>query len=155
MSNENQLRSKVVLLRVAVWGQIVGYLLAALFLAIEDAPDILVRVSIWEIVVPIAAGAAIRIKRVSNFLVRNLSTSMLAVFVIIISFSTAAIALGDVTLSFAIPDFLVTPGWQNARTTGLITLAVFIVALVTNIALAVRALRINTASDTPLRDPLR
>ena len=141
---ENKLnQSKTFLLRVAVWGQVMGYLVMVYFLAMEDAPQFFMRINPWNIIVPIVVVIVIQLKQPSNFLVRNISTGMLSIFILIVSLSTTAISVAYLTHAFSIPDFLVTSGWQFTRTTAIFVTIVFSLALIMNIVFLVRALHVE------------
>jgi hypothetical protein len=143
------MRGKVILIRWAVWGQSVGILVMALVLAIEDMPDILKRASLWNFILPIIAVIIIQMRKPSNYLARNLPTGILTLIVLIISLSNTAIALANTIHAFKIPDYLVTPSWQYTRTTSIIILLIFSIALIINIVLIIRALR---GDDKPQTD---
>jgi len=155
MMDEDQFQRKVISLRAAVWGQAISLMLARIFLAAADAPDYFARASVWGFVLPIAAIATVHVRRVSDFLARSLSAGMLMTFILIVSTSTAIGALGSVFLSFAIPDFLVTPGFEYSRITRLIAFAAFLGALVVNLVLAFRMLRRRRAQSSVSHEAVR
>lgn len=148
MNAKSRLQANVVLIRVAVWGQAIGFLVMASFLAIEDAPEFFKRVSPWNIIVPIIAVVVIQMKMPSNFLVRNVSTGMLSIFILIVSLSTTAIALSYLVHAFSIPEFLITSGWQYSQTTSIFVFVVFSAALIANIVFLICALREGNKSKT-------
>ena len=151
--NENQLnQSKTLLLRVAVWGQVMGFLLMAYFLAMEDAPQLFKRISPWNVIVPILVVIVIQMKRPSNFVIQNISTGLLSIFILIVSISTTAIAAAYLTHAFSIPEFLVSSGWQYTRITAIFVTIVFSLALIANIVFLVRTLRIQRRAAMDVKD---
>jgi hypothetical protein len=149
------MQGKVILIRWAVWGQAIGILTMAFFLAAEDAPDILKRASLLEFILPIVAIILVQMRRPSNFLVKTLSLGMIATLVIIVSLFNAAGALVNTLDSFAIPESLVTPGWEYTQNTSLVVLIIFSLALIINIVLTVRALQEEKKPKTNSQKPVR
>jgi hypothetical protein len=128
----------VIVIRVAFWGQLVGFLSQASFLAYEDAPDIFARVSPLAILIPLLAIAALYFLRLDRFVATNLTRGILALFVLGISGATALLAVLHVLQAYRVPEFLVTPGWEYTRTTSVLVLAVFALALVANVYVIAR-----------------
>ena len=132
------MQGKVILIRSAVWGQAIGILTMAIFLAIEDAPDVLKRAGLLEFLLPIVAIIIVQMRRPSIFISQTLSVGVIAALVIIVSLSNTAGALVTTMDSFAIPKHLVTSGWEYTQTTSLVVLMIFSLALIINIFLIVR-----------------
>jgi hypothetical protein len=149
------LQGKVILIRWAVWGQAIGILTMAFFLAAEDAPNILKRASLLEFILPIVAIVLVQMRRPSTFLAKTLSAGMIATLIIIVSLFNAAGALVNTLDSFAIPESLVTPGWEYTQNTSLVVLIIFSLALIINIVLTVRALQGDERSITNVQKPVR
>jgi hypothetical protein len=149
------MQGKVILVRWAVWGQAIGLLTMAFFLAAEDAPDIFKRASLWNFILPIVAIILVQMRRPSTFLAKTLSVGMIAPLVIIVSFFNAAGALVNTLDSFAIPESLVTPGWEYTQNTSLVVLIIFSLALIINIVLTVRAFQGDDRSRANVQKPVR
>jgi hypothetical protein len=148
------MQEKVILVRWAVWGQAIGLLTMAFFLAAEDAPDILKRASLLEFILPIIAIILVQMQRPSAFLVKTLSAGMIAALVLIVSLFNALGALINTLDSFAIPESLVTPGWEYTQNTSLVVLIIFSLSLILNIVLTVRALQGDDRSITNVQKPV-
>ena len=110
----------------------------ALTLAIEDAPDIFMRASLWNFILPMIAVIVIQVRKISNYFIRHLPTGLLVLLVLIVSLSNTIIALANTIHSFAIPEGLVTPGWEYTQNTSIVVLIIFSAALILNIALVIR-----------------
>ena len=123
------MQEKVILVRWAVWGQAIGLLTMAFFLAAEDAPDILKRASLLEFILPIIAIILVQMQRPSAFLAKTLSAGMIAALVLIVSLFNALGALINTLDSFAIPESLVTTGWEYTQNTSLVVLIIFSLSL--------------------------
>ena len=136
--------ARVVFLRGAVWGQALGILAFATFLAVEDAPDYFARTSPWAIALPLAAIVGVQLPGASDFLARSLSSGMLALLVLITSVSTAAAAIAYMVQAYAIPGSLVTEGWRYTRTTSMVLSGVFLLALGVNLVMSIRLFRSNS-----------
>jgi hypothetical protein len=148
------MQEKVILVRWAVWGQAIGLLTMAFFLAAEDAPDILKRASLLEFILPIIAIILVQMQRPSAFLAKTLSAGMIAALVLIVSLFNAVGALINTLDSFAIPESLVTPGWEYTQNTSLVVLIIFSLSLILNIVLTVRALQGDDRSITNVQKPV-
>ena len=148
------MQGKVLLIRWAVWGQAIGIFGMALFLAIEDAPDIFMRASLWNFILPIIAVIIIQIEKLSNYFVRHLPTGILVLIILIVSLSNTVIASANTIHAFNIPDYLVTSSWQYTRMTSIIILLIFSIALILNIVLTVRALQGDDRSIANVQKPV-
>jgi len=148
------MRRNVILIRWAVWGQAIGLLTMAFFLAVEDAPDIFKRASLLEFILPIVVIILVQMQRPSTFLAKTLSVGMIAPLVIIVSLFNTAGALVNTLDSFEIPESLVTQGWKYTQNTSLVVLIIFSFALVINIVLTVRALQGDDQSITNVQKPV-
>src|SRR3989337_3911907 len=137
--NHPNLAHALTIIRVAFWGQVIGFLLKAAFLAYEDAPDVFSRVSPLTFLVPLIGMAILYFLRLDRFFAANVGPTALAAFVLLTSGSTTLLATLSVVRAYRIPEFLVTPGWEYTRTTSVLALVVFAVALAANVYLIVRA----------------
>jgi len=147
MTDGNRMNAKIMLVRAAVWGQALGILAFATILAIEDAPDYFARTSPWALALPLAAMIGVHLRGAASFVARSLSSGMLALFVLIPSVSTAAAATAYMLQAYSVPEFLVTDGWRYTRATSIALFAIFMLALVVNILLAIRLFRGDTTSS--------
>jgi hypothetical protein len=144
MVDGDHMSARIVFLRGAVWGQALGILAFATFLAVEDAPDYFARTSPWAIALPLAAIVGVQLPGASDFLARSLSSGMLALLVLITSVSTAAAATAYMIQAYAIPGSLVTEGWRYTRATSIVLSGVFLLALGVNVVLSIRLFRSNS-----------
>jgi hypothetical protein len=144
MVDGDRMSARIVFLRGAVWGQALGILAFATFLAVEDAPDYFARTSPWAIALPLAAIVGVQLPGASDFLARSLSSGMLALLVLITSVSTAAAATAYMIQAYAIPGSLVTEGWRYTRATSIVLSGVFLLALGVNVVLSIRLFRGNS-----------
>ena len=144
MVDGDRMSARIVFLRGAVWGQALGILAFATFLAVEDAPDYFARASRWAIALPLAAIVGVQLPGASDFLARSLSSGMLALLVLITSVSTAAAATAYMIQAYAIPGSLVTEGWRYTRATSIVLSGVFLLALGVNVVLSIRLFRSNS-----------
>jgi hypothetical protein len=141
---ENQASSnigKLMLIRVAVWGQVIGTLWQNLALAIEDAPVYFERASIDAFIVPVLIVVLMYVLKADRWISGKIGMVSMAFLVLLASVATTVIAASALIYSSNIPDFLVTPGWRYAQTTSAIALVIFSVALVLNIIFIIRARR--------------
>src|SRR3972149_2432587 len=139
MEKQSSPAPSLTIVRVAFWGQVVGYLAKAAFLAYEDAPDVFARVSPLTFLLPLATMAGLHGLRLDRFLATNLGSASLVLYVLFTSGATTLLAILSVVRAYRIPEFLVTPGWEYTRTTSVPALVVFAVALAANVYLIVRA----------------
>jgi len=147
MSTDDTGRRPVeIVVQVAVWGQVIGFLLKATSMALEDAPNLSARAGIWTLVLPVAAISAMYLLKLDKFVARATPRGILALFILPISALTTISAASAAALAFSIPQPLVTPGWEYSRTTDLITLAIFAVAMAANATLIVRLYRTRAVS---------
>ena len=144
MVDGDHMSASIVFLRGAVWGQALGILAFATFLAVEDAPDYFARTSPWAIALPLAAIVGVQLPGASDFLARSLSSGMLVLLVLITSVSTAAAAIAYMVQAYAIPGSLVTEGWRYTRTTSTVLSGVFLLALGVNLVMSIRLFRSNS-----------
>lgn len=146
MATQSQSRAKETFILAAAWGQALGLLSRAIFLAAEDAPDVFSRVSVWGFILPVLTVGVLQFTRLRSFLSNNLSRGILALLVMIISLSTFLVSLGDLSLAMSVPEDLVTKGWEYTRITSLLSTLLFLVAVVVNLILSVGSLRSKEAS---------
>lgn len=143
MEEETGNRQKIMLVRVAVWGQAIGFLWQVLAMAIEDSPDFFARANPSTFLWPIAVVAAMYLLRLDMFLAKGVSGGMLAFFILLVSIASTITAFLGVSFYFDIPKYLFQPGWQLSQIMSYITLAIFASALIVNVICMVRIFRIE------------
>ena len=134
-------KQKIRLLRVAAWGQAIGFVAMYAFLMADPASISLDGGNLVTLLVVFAVVGAVSVPQTAKFIARAFSGIALSLFVIAISFATLLTAIAGVSLSFSIPDGLVTEAWQYTRTTSLITLVIFLVAFITNMFLSIQLIQ--------------
>lgn len=148
MEEETGNRQKIMLVRVAVWGQAIGFLWQVLAMAIEDSPAFFARANPSTFLWPIAVVAAMYLLRLDMFLAKGVSVGVLAFFILFVSIASTITAFLGVSFYFDIPKYLFQPGWQLSQIMSYITLAIFAIALIVNVICMVRIFRIE---QTPMR----
>ena len=146
MEEETGNRSKIMLVRIAVWGQAIGFLWHVVALAIEDSPDFFARANPSTFLWPIAVVAAMYLLRLDMFLAKRVPGGMLAFFILLVSIASTITAFLGISFYFDIPKYLFQPGWQLPQTMSYITLAIFAIALMVNVICMVRIFRIEKSS---------
>lgn len=146
MEEETGYKHKIMLVRVAVWGQAIGFLWQVLALAIEDSPDFFVRTNPSMFLWPIAVVAAMYLLRLDMFLAKGVSVGMLAFFILLVSIASTITAFLGISFYFNIPKYLFQLEWQLSQIMSYITLAIFIIALIVNVICMVRIFRIEQKS---------
>lgn len=136
---------KIRLMRVAAWGQAIGFLAMAGFLMADPSSISLEGADFTSLLVIFAAAGALSVPRMAKFIARAFSSISISLFALAISFATLIIAIASVSLDFSIPPELVTPAWQYTRTASLITFGIYLVAFVANAGLSIRLLRADRA----------
>jgi hypothetical protein len=137
-----------IVVQVAVWGQVIGFLSKAGLMAAEDAPSIFARAGIWTFVFPVAAIGAMYLLKLDRLVARATSKGILALFFVLISSLTTISAILAALLAFSIPQPLITPGWRYSQITGLITAGIFALALIGNLILVVRLFQSHADSGS-------
>lgn len=148
MSEKPEAVKRAQLLQIFVWGQAIGFVVMTIFLMYEDAPNILERADILLPLMLVLSAMTLSIPDLRIRIAMLISSAFLMGLILIVSFSTLFAAIAGVSLSFSIPDQLVTSGWQYTRTTSLITLAVFLIAFIANVTLSIQLQRIDRSQET-------
>ena len=146
MDEETSNRHKTILVRVAVWGQAIGFLWQVLAMAIEDSPDFFARANPSTFIWPIAVVVAMYLLRLDMFLAKGVSVGVLAFFILLVSIASIITAFLGVSFYFDIPKYLFQPGWQLSQIMSYITLAIFAIALIVNVICTVRIFRTEQKS---------
>ena len=141
-------KQEIRLLRVAAWGQAIGFMAMYAFLLADSASISLDGGDLATLLVLFAVLGAVSVHQTANFIARAFSEIALALFVIAISFATLITAIAGVSLSFSIPDGLVTEAWQYTRTTSLITFVIFLIAFIANMFLSIQLIQAYRRTNT-------
>jgi hypothetical protein len=148
MEKQSNTAGSLTIVRVAFWGQVIGFLVKAAFLAYEDAPDVFARVTPLTFLVPLVGLAALYLLRLDRFVAANVGPTALAAFTLLTSGSTTLLGLLSVVRAYRIPEFLVTRGWEYTRTTSVFALVLFAISLAVNVYLVVRGRGAPTSTIT-------
>ena len=145
MNQDQGLHRKLILIRVLVWGQVAGVLWQALSLAIDDVPEIFLRVSPFSFLWPILIIAGMHLFHLDSILAGLLPKGMLALFTAIACLGTTAAAVG-VLFYYQIPPDLRLPEWNFPFLAAWLALAIFLMAF---LAAAYAAFRMFTQNAAP------
>lgn len=143
-SSGERLNETARFVRLALWGQIIGYLSFGVGLALEDFPRIFSRAGAVEFIWPIAVLAAMYVFRLDSVAARRVPRLVLVLSILVISLGTVAASVTGVMYAYGIPSSLSTPGSRYLQATTSITLGIFAIALLINLVLAIR---VYQASD--------
>jgi hypothetical protein len=150
MSTQDQSINAIArLVRVVVWGQLIGYLWLGVAVAVEDAPNLFLRAGIWSFVWPVLVLLAMHLFRLDLLLARRTPRFFIVIGTIALSIATVAASAMGVRFAFGVPDFLVTPGWRYSQGTSLAAMTIFTLALLASIILSVQALRSERPDNVP------
>ncbi len=141
-------KQKIRLIRVAAGGQAIGFLVMYAFLIADPASISLDGGDLVTLLVLFAVVGAASVPRTAKFIPRAFSGIALSLLVIAISFATLLTAIAGVSLSFSIPDELVTEAWQYTRTTSLITLVIFLAAFIVNVFLSIQLVQADRRTSS-------
>lgn len=136
------------LVRLAVWGQMVGYLTFGVSLAVEDSPDIFARADAVEFIWPVLLLVAMHLFKLDRLAARYVPRWLLVVLVLTVSVGTLVASIVGATFAFGIPEALETSGWRYMQSTTSITSAIFALSLVVSVILAVRAYQPSPGTST-------
>lgn len=142
---ENQ---KIRLMRVAAWGQAIGFSAMAVFILADPSSISLDGGDISTLLIVFAFAAALSVPKAAIFLASSLSSLSISIFILAISFAILVIAFASVSLDFSIPPALVTPAWEYSRITSLITFGIYLAAFLANVILSINLLRADRAVGT-------
>ena len=100
--DDAEFTAKTLLIRVAVWGQAVGYFVFAAILLVQDAPRFLIEFGIAELIWPILVVAGMHFFKLNVLLTRYVGRGALAFFVLLISviMLLATLAIAELTNDF-------------------------------------------------------
>lgn len=147
MNTDQTETQKIRLMRVAAWGQALGFLAMTVFVLADPASMSTDQVDLLALLVVFAAAIAISLPRVAEFLAKAFSAPSISLFILAISFATFATSIAGVSLAFSIPEELVTAEWQYTRATSLITLTLFLAAFAANTILSIQLRQASRAQD--------
>jgi hypothetical protein len=134
-------RSIAQLIRVIVWGQVLGHLWQVTALVIQDAPDYLARTSVGSILLPILILMGLHLFKLDLLFARIDPGWLFIALGLILSLSMTAMTFRNVRYFLDIPDSMITPSWRYNQITSIISLFVFGIGLVFTGLFSSRVLR--------------
>ena len=137
----NKERSIAQLIKVIVWGQVVGHLSQVGGVIFQDAPGYLARTSIASILVPILILLVMHVFKLDLIFARVDPGWLFIALGLILSASMTAMALQNVEYYFDLPDSMVTSSWRYGQIASIISLIVFGIGLILTVWFSVRVLR--------------
>jgi len=139
--NETLNSSLITLIRIAVYGHIIGYLWRGISIAIEDIPDIFSRVDIGSFVWPIVILILFYLAKADQRLALILSPGITVIFAAIVSISMFLISISDIVFSWNIPKYLASSSWQYWQVVSVVTFLMYLIILILTVIYSIRALR--------------
>jgi len=137
------------LVRVAAWGQLLGYTLFSLSLVIEDAPAFFSRVDPLELLWPIILLIAIHVLKLDVVVSRLVPRWFIVFGIMVLSLATLAASIMALSLAFGIPSAFATSGWQYLQISTTVMFIVFAVSFTLNLVLSVRAIQASDEAQSP------
>lgn len=135
---DSQQALKTRMIRVAVWGQAIGFVVSTVILALEDAPDYFGRVSATNVIWPVALVLAMHTLRLDKIAAQHLSTALLVLLILLPSLVSALGTLAGAVFFARIPPLLSTEE-DAASAVGLsVAFLVFAIALTVNVVMALK-----------------
>lgn len=139
--NHSPNQSFITLIRVVVWGHLLGYLWRGISIAIEDAPDVFARAGIGSFVWPIVIFFLFQLSKADKRLSKILAVRVVIIFSIIVSLSTMIVSITDVIFGHDIPEHLITSSWRYWQAISVINLLIYLTILILTVLFSIRALR--------------
>ena len=143
--NDAEFEAKTLLIRVAVWAQVIGYLLFSAILLVQDAPGFLREFGFSGLVWPIVVIIAMYFFKLDKLIARYIGRGLITFLVLLIS---VMMLLATLALAALTNDFL---EFMRTRTDEML-LAAFLtiggyyaLALVVNLSLIFRMYRAKSA----------
>ena len=131
------------LIRIVFVTQLTAYIWRSVAIAIDDAPDIFQRVSIWSFILPIIVLSLLFILKFDRWLAK-LDAVLLIIFLsLVVSISTTVIAIMELGYHFDVPEYLLTPTRQYWQTISIITLILYVIAFVLTLYFSIRVITNN------------
>jgi hypothetical protein len=117
------------LIKVIVWGQILGHLWQVGANIYYDAPDYLARTSVGSILVPILVLLAMHFFKLDLYFAKVDPGWLFIALGLVLSISMTAMAFKNVQYYYDLPESLITPSWRYGQITSVISLIVFGIGL--------------------------
>jgi hypothetical protein len=134
-------RSIAQLIKVIVWGQVVGHLCQVGGVIFQDAPDYLARTSIASILVPILILIAMHVFKLDLLFARVDPGWLFIALGLILSGSMTAMAFQNVQYYFDLPESMITSSWHYGQIASVISFTVFGIGLIFTIWFSIRVFR--------------
>ena len=134
-------RSIAQLIRVIVWGQVIGHLWQVGTVLVRDAPDYLARTSVASIVLPLVILLGLYIFKLDIFFAKVDPGWLFIALGVIISASMTAMAYRNVQYYFDLPDSMITQAWRTGQIASVISLLIFGIGLIFTIWFSIRVIR--------------
>jgi len=129
------------LIRIVFVSQSVAYLWRGVAIAIDDAPDIFQRVSVWSFILPIIVLSLLFILKFDRWFAK-LNAEFLIIFLsLVVSISTTVIAIMELIYHFDVPEYLLTPTRQYWQTISIITLIFYVFAFFLTLYFSIRVIQ--------------
>lgn len=129
------------LIKVIVWGQVLGHLWQVGALMVQDAPDLFARTSVASILVPVLILLTMHLFKIDLFFARVDPGWLFIALGLIISVSMTAMAFRNVQYYFDLPKSLVTPVWHYGQITSIINLLIFLLGFALTSWCSIRVVR--------------
>ncbi|OGO17475.1 MAG: hypothetical protein A2Z14_17120 [Chloroflexi bacterium RBG_16_48_8] len=113
------------LIRLIIWGQILGHLWQVAAVIYQDAPDYFKRTSLGSILLPILIVMAMHVFKL-DLLFAKVDPGWLFIALGLVLFSSlTAIAFRNVRFYLDLPKSLITPAWRYGQITSIVVLIVY------------------------------
>jgi len=139
--NSNKERSIAQLIKIIVWGQVIGHLWQVGAVILQDAPDYLARTSIASIVLPVLILMGMHIFKLDMFFAKVDPGWLFIALGLIISVSMTAMAFRNVQYYFDLPDSMVTQAWRHGQIVSIISLSIFGIGLIFTSWFSIRVIK--------------
>ena len=151
-SSEAVVEAKALLVRVTVWGQVVGFLLFGVSVMALDLQGFLREIGLPSLVWPVVLLIAVYATSFDILLARKIDRALLALFVIVVSLPSVVLTFGGALALRNFPEILLSEQ-DTPITESLIRLGMFYLgAFVANAILIGRTFRVRTDAElTPSR----
>jgi hypothetical protein len=138
---KNRERSIAQLIKVIVWGQVMGHLCQVGGVIFQDAPDYLARTSVASILVPILILLAMHVFKLDLIFAKVDPGWLFIALGMVLSISMTAMTFRNVHFYFDLPESMITPDWRYSQITSLVSLFVFGIGLIFTGWFSIRVLR--------------
>jgi hypothetical protein len=134
-------RSISQLIKVIVWGQIVGHLWQVAAVVVQDAPDYFARTSLASILLPILILVAMHVFKLDIYFAQIDPGWLFIALGLILSVSMTAMAFQNMQYYFDLPESMITSSWRYGQITSVISLVVFGLGLICTCWFSIRVVR--------------